>query len=162
MEIYDYTNSQNPRYVNVNNQDIDIFRRRCTPKGTLSLFVTTNPDTGKINWLPYSEAVYLPVLIGLNGTLMNEVYHNTNPWDPEFQSSFEVQEMGVVGSTKITPSHPSGSGQSSGGSSKEEDENTYQRPIYGLTKKTIQISYADYQTGTFNAPIRCMVWYLKV
>ena len=87
---------------------------------------------------------------------------NTNPWDPDFKASFEVQQMGVVGSTKITPSHPSGSGQDSGGSSKEEDDNTIEQPIYGVTKKTIQVSYARYQVGIFNAPIRCMVWYVKV
>ena len=79
MEIYDYTNSQHPRYVNVDNQDIDIFSRRCVPKGTLSLFVTTNPDTGKLNWLPYCEATYLPVAVGLYGTLEHEMSFNTNP-----------------------------------------------------------------------------------
>lgn len=162
MEIYDYTDSQNPRYVNVDNQDIDIFSRRCVPKGTLSLFVTTNPDTGKLNWLPYCEATYLPVAVGLYGTLEHEMSFNTNPWDPEFKSSFEVQQMGVVGSTKDTPGHPSTAGHGSGGSQSQEWENTVEVPIYGITKKTIQVTYARYQVGVFNAPIRCMVWYVKV
>ena len=161
MEIYDYTDSQNPRYVNVDNQDIDIFRRRCVPKGTLSLFITTNPDTGKLNWLAHTEGTYLPVMVGLYGTLQNEMFHNTNPWDPEFTASFEVQQMGVVGTTKITPVHPSTSGEGTGDTI-AEDENTVQQPIYGLTKKTVQVTYARYQAGIFNAPVRCMVWYVKV
>ena len=65
FEMYDYETSNNPEIkVTLENKDTDIFEYRGKPKGPLTLFVTTNPDTGTLNWLPSPNMAYMGFMGG--------------------------------------------------------------------------------------------------
>lgn len=138
MEMYDYTNSTNPRYINVDNTDKDVFAFREKPKGSLSLFITTNPSTGTINWLPSDYGTYLGLQgLGVPGALANAAF-NQSPWEDNFSASVSYTQQVITGTM---------------------EDGT---PIYENKTVTKNIAYASYQSGIFNSPIRCMVWYVKV
>ena len=136
VEMYDYTNSTNPEYNNVKDEDQDIFTRRCVPKGTISLFITTNPDTGEVNWLPNTVSTYLIMGTPLHG--LGQAVVGMNPWSDTFNPTITYETQVITGTM---------------------EDGT---PIYETVKKTININHASYQGGVFNSPMRCMVWYVKI
>lgn len=137
MEIYDYRNSASPEFANLQNKDVDLFTRRCKPKGSLSLWITTNPDTGKVNWRPAEKYTYLSMDgIGHIGGLGQ--IHLQNPWDDNFNPSVIFTQQVVVGKT--------------------EDG----LPIYENMTTTRTIRYANYQVPTNPCVERSLIWYIKV
>lgn len=137
MELYDGDTSNNPEYINVRDRDNDIFTRRCVPKGTLSLFITTNPDTGKINWLPATSSTYM-IMGGSNLHGLAAAVVGRNPWDDNFNSTVTYQTTVITGTM---------------------EDGT---PIYELQNRNYDIAHAHNMFGVFNSPMRCMIWYVKI
>lgn len=139
IELYDYRNSNNPYYVNVKNVDQDIFTRRTQPKGSLTLFITTNPDTGKLNWLFQSEGLH--TYLGFQASWMpGSLVSATmgNPWSETFDPSITITQQVITGTT------PEGT------------------PIYEEKQTTHTLNYARYMPPIFDVPHRAAVWYLKI
>lgn len=60
IQIYDASNSSDPLNWNQDHsKDLNLFADRCSPKGPISLFLTTNPDNGKVNMLFETPPVYV-------------------------------------------------------------------------------------------------------
>jgi len=96
MEVYDYTNYLHPKFVNLTNEDTDVWEKRTAPKGSLVLGVTRNPSTGKINWKPFRV---VGVMSGqqahhLNLTLAGLIAEN--PYLNGFANSITVESMVLV------------------------------------------------------------------
>lgn len=137
MEVYDYTNSTNPEYSNIVNKDIDLFTRRCKPKGSISLWITTNPDTGKINWIPGESMTYLSMRVqGTPGSL--QISGGGNPWDSSFNPTVTITTQVITGTM---------------------DDGT---PIYENKLTTRSINYAKYRVGCLTPVQRSLIWYIKI
>ena len=85
--------SNYPYTYNWDNTDNDMFELREQPKGTLSLFQSTDPNTGKVNIMPFCPTHYPTVsatgaLAGLQGSALGNPYADS--WDPSV-----VEEMWI-------------------------------------------------------------------
>ena len=139
VESYDYTNSNNPHYRNLDNTDIDIFTRRCQPKGTISAFATTNPNNGEINLNPFNNTTYPSLGLGLVGgaaALGNVALGN--PWASDFTGSITITTQVITGTM---------------------DDGT---PIYSNTTLTKTINYATNSYAVYPCQLRTMIWYIKI
>lgn len=137
IETYDYRNSKNPDYINIDNHDHDLFKYRCKPKAPITLFITTNPDTGRLNWKPTSQLCYL------NSNIANTpgaFFPNNigNPWSPDFNPKFSYTQQVVTG---------------------KNDDGT---PIYENKVFTKNIEYASYSVDVSPTVQRAFVYYIKV
>lgn len=139
MESYDYTNSNNPYYVNINNEDIDIFTRRCQPKGTISAFATTNPNNGEINLNPFDNTTYPALGMGLvgGGAALGSISLG-NPWAGDFTGTVAINTQVITGTM---------------------DDGT---PIYTNTTIYRNINYAKEIYSVYPCQLRTMIWYIKI
>ena len=137
VESYDYTNSQTPKYANVVNKDLDLFTRRCKPKGSVSLWITTNPDTGKINWIPNETMTYLSMrTMGTPGSL--QLAGSGNPWDSTFNPTVIITTQVITGTM---------------------EDGT---PIYENKVSHRTIEYAKYKVPALTPVQRSLIWHVKI
>ena len=139
VEFYDYTNSNHPDYVNLVNQDQDLFTERCKPKGTLTAFLSTNPDNGQVNLLPFNDTTYPalgPGLIGGGAGLQTITWQN--PWSETFTGEVTYTEQRITGTM---------------------EDGT---PIYTNVTVSKRINYAQNIYDVFPLPFRTMIWYIKI
>jgi hypothetical protein len=136
LETYDWRNSANPRYENVKNIDIDVFTRRCKPKGTLTLFATRNPDTGKMNLIPAANGVFQ----GISGYVQLpsglESAASGNPYSPDYSATVNITQTVL---DKV-------------------DDKWVEKEV----TTTKQVGYGSYQTPSYTPQLRTCVWYLKI
>ena len=139
VEKYDYKNSQNPDYVNVVNEDIDIFSRRAKPIGTITAFLTRNPNNGQINISPFQEFEIPGLGQGLygGGSMLYNVAIQ-NPYDDNFTASVTFSQQVITGTM---------------------EDGT---PIYSYKQMTRSIAYASYKVQAYPAPTRTAIWYIKI
>lgn len=139
VESYDYTNSQNPYYVNLENTDIDVFTRRCQPKGTISAFATTNPNNGTINLNPFNTKTYPALGMGLigGGAALGSISLG-NPWAGDFTGTIAITTQVITGTM---------------------DDGT---PIYTNTTIYKNINYAKEIYDVYPCQLRTMIWYIKI
>ena len=139
QEYYDYKTSNHPYYMNIVNEDHDIFTERCKPKGSISAFLSTNPDNGQVNLLPFNESTYPAVGMGLvgGGAGLQQVALG-NPWDKSWTGSVTYTEQRITGTM---------------------DDGT---PIYTNVTLTRNINYAQNIYDVFPLPFRTMIWYIKI
>lgn len=136
VETYDYENSARPYYENFENKDIDIFTYRCQPKGTITLFVTRNPDSGDMNWLPAPTVNYMS-FFGFAGLSLQQAGLG-NPYTPTFNPSVTYTQQVITGTM---------------------DDGT---PIYENVTKTRNFAYSTFTISGQPVPFRSMIWYLKL
>jgi hypothetical protein len=101
-EIYNYADSNVPITTTFDESaDIDTFDNRCKPKGSLTLFRTRNPDTGKMNIMPFMPFTYPNISgFGLVGFDTTDIYNMLNPYSPNYQGgSVKVEIIVKVGET---------------------------------------------------------------
>ena len=139
METYDYSNSRSPVYKNLVNEDIDLFTRRCKPKGSITAFATTNPDSGTVNLNPFNNKTYPALGIGLvgGGAQLGQVSIQ-NPWDSNFTGSITTTVQVITGTM---------------------DDGT---PIYENKTTTKNIAYAKNIYSMYPCQLRTMIWYIKI
>ena len=138
FEMYDYETSNNPEIKQtLENKDIDIFEYRGKPKGPLTLFVTTNPDTGTLNWLPTPNMAYMGFQGGGAGAALQDKASG-DPYSPDFDGTVRYKEMIIIDVT---------------------EDGT---PIYQNVSKSKQYAYANFHFSGCPVPCRAMIWYLKI
>lgn len=80
-EIYTYNTSNSPYTINFENTDNDFYEGREQPKGSFTLFQTTNPTTGKVNIMPFSPILY-PYVSNLgNLNVLEASTSTTSPYE---------------------------------------------------------------------------------
>ena len=132
-----YANSNTPYIYKVNNTDVDIFENREQPKGTLSLFRTTNPTTGKINLMPFDTFSYAG--FGITGSLaLNNVGATVNPYT-------HTGDVGITQTIEVISSY-AGDGT----------------PIYETRSITKNINYASFTFSSYPQISGCFVWSVKI
>lgn len=149
VESYDYTNSMHPQYQNLNNEDIDVWEQRAKPKGSLTLGITRNPNSGKINWKPFRALGVLSGkgarhMIGLSNMLAN------NPYTTGFTKEIVIETYILI------PKAESGHEQTGVGDTGHQGWDVQKQ------SKTIAVNYAGMGIDTFPIPARLAVWYLKI
>jgi len=86
---YDFGTSNTLTYTNFDESaDTDIFENRCKPRGSITLFRTRNPDTGRMNIMPFAPKTY-PLITGLGivGFSTAELNKMLNPFSDDFTGS---------------------------------------------------------------------------
>ena len=138
-EFYDYKTSNHPYYANVEDEDQDIFLQRCKPKGSITAFLTTNPDNGQVNLLPFNDTTYPALGQGLigGGAGLQRVALG-NPWSDTWTGSITYTEQRITGTM---------------------DDGT---PIYSNVTLTRNINYAQNIYNVFPLPFRTIIWYIKI
>ena len=138
FEMYDYETSNNPEIKQtLENKDTDIFEYRGKPKGPLTLFVTTNPDTGTLNWLPSPNMAYMGFMGGGAGASL-QAAASGDPYSPDFDGTVTYQEMVIIDVT---------------------EDGT---PIYQNKSTSKSYAYANFHFSGCPVPCRAMIWYLKI
>ena len=138
FEMYDYETSNNPEIKQtLENRDTDIFEYRGKPRGPLTLFVTTNPDTGTLNWLPSPNMAYMGFSGGSAGAGL-QFASMGDPYSPDFDGTVTYQEMVII------------------------DVAEDGTPIYQNKSKSKQYAYANFHFNGCPVPCRAMIWYLKI
>ena len=138
FSVYNYDNSNTPFISSPENNDIDIFEDREQPRGTLSLFQTTNPTTGKVNIMPWNLITY-PHL-GLSGSnSLSGSYVGYNPFKDTDYSGGITEEI-----LTITGYAPDGS------------------PIYEKKSQYRNIKYAEFQIPVYPQMSGAAVWRVKI
>jgi hypothetical protein len=117
-------------------EDNPLFENICQPKGTLSLFQTTNPDTGNVNIMPFNPTV-MPYL-GVSGSMNLSSHALGNPYDHDFSTSVTTTSLVMTGTD--------GSGQ----------------PIFETKSQTRNILYASFQAPAFPQMTGCAIWGIKI
>ena len=138
FEMYDYETSNNPEVKQtLVNRDTDIFEYRGKPKGPLTLFITTNPNTGTINWLPSPNMAYMGFQ-GASAGLELQMANMGNPYADDFDGTVEWSEMVIVD---------------------VKDDGT---PVMQKQTKSKSYAYANFRFNGCPVPCRCIIWYLKI
>lgn len=137
-EIYDYTTSQKPFYVNEINRDNDMFLYREKPKGSITLFITTNPTTGKLNMMTQQHVQYPKILAsaGIVG-FPESTLIGFNPYSNS-EASFTYTTQVITGTM---------------------DDGT---PIYQNQQKKVSIAFATEQFDAFAVPSKSILWGVKI
>lgn len=140
FEMYDYETSNNPEIkTTLENKDTDIFEYRGKPKGPLTLFVTTNPNTGTLNWLPTPSVAYLPISTTTLGALpIGLLITGQNPYDSDFSSTFVYKTLVAI-------------------------DNTGNGTLIWQEKDVAKsLSYANFTFNGCPVPCRSIIWYIKL
>lgn len=129
--------SNTPTIFNIDESADNIFfENNCQPKGSLSLFQTTNPDTGRVNVMPFNITTF--PYFGLSGSLNLSTHAMGNPYKPGFSSSITVNTLVMTGTA--------GDGS----------------PIYETKTQTKNILYAKFPIPVFPQMTGCAIWSIKI
>ena len=126
--------SNHAPYKIFENEDEDIFEARLKPKGSLSLFRTTNPLTGEANIMPF----YLTTRQNANGSgIPMQLQGGANPYlDSYKELAFELMvQIGV---------------------------DRYNHPIFEIRKMYKNIEYGGFQLPVFPQLEACAIWSVKI
>lgn len=140
-EIYNYADSNVPIITTFDESaDIDTFDNRCKPKGSLTLFRTRNPDTGKMNIMSFAPYTYPHISgFGLVGFGTADIANMLNPYSADYKGgTIKVEVTVKVGET--------------------EDSD----PIF--EKRTIEknISYANAKIPIYPQISGAYIWHMKI
>lgn len=124
--VYKFDESEDPQWF----EDI------CQPRGTLSLFQTTNPMTGKVNIMPFN--LYTYPYLGLSGSMQLSGAALGNPYSTNFTSSVTITQMVVSGFAENGD------------------------PIYQQRVTTRNINFAKFNIPVFPQMSGCAIWSVKI
>ena len=131
---YNEDDSNNSPYIEFENTDKDIFEARLQPKGSLTLFRTRNPLTGKVNIMAHRVTTRASTNSGVPLSLQGT-------GNPYVDSRKEVTyELLVV---------------------KDYDPET-KKPIYEWVKIQRNVAYTDFQIPVYPQLEGCAIWGLKI
>ena len=145
ISISTYADVNNPSTVEFNPDDMDLFENREQPKGSLSLFRTTNPHTGKINIMPFNGSHFqgFGQWEGNPGGFSNNIVG----FDPYNQDP----GLNGGGTASIEVTVESITGYAADGT-----------PIIEKKTLTRNVKYADYAMPQFNSISGAAVWGIKI
>lgn len=138
---YTEEDSNNAPYEIFESVDKDIFEARLQPKGSLSLFRTTNPLTGKVNIM--GVPLYTRLFTSGKGTPMAN--QGGNPYTGGYKS-YTIEVL-VKENMNI-------------GAGSAEDDTTEKSWV--IKKITRNIGYADFQVPVYPQLEACAIWSVKI
>lgn len=137
-ECFEEDTSNSPYRIIFDNTDNDFFEGREQPRGTLSLFQATDPNTGKVNIMPFKSVIFpfcdpIGTPAGLQQTMLG------NPYD--------------LGSKygSITTEELVGTGTDANGNI-----------IYTTITKTKNVNYAKFPLIQYPQMTGCWIWSVKI
>lgn len=137
-ECFEEDTSNSPYRIIFDNADNDFFEGREQPRGTLSLFQATDPNTGKVNIMPFKSVIFpfcdpIGTPMGLQQTMLG------NPYD--------------LGSKygSITTEELVGTGTDASGNI-----------IYTTVSKTKNVNYAKFPLIQYPQMTGCWIWSVKI
>lgn len=137
---YDWGNSNMLTYVNFDeSEDNDNFETRCKPVGSLTLFHTRNPDTGRINVMPFSPITY-PAIgggIGVVGFSQNDIQRMMNPFSGDWTGQV-ITYTNVIG------------------------QDNFGNPITSTTTQTRGVAYSDFPCPVYPGQYSAAIWHIKI
>ena len=133
---YTEEDSNHADYILFENNDEDIFEARLQPKGSLSLFRTTNPLTGKINIMPHGLTTRQTTSGGA-GYVPHQLKGSNNPYTGNYKI-MEYEVLVQVGTDSVG------------------------NAIFETKKQSKNIKYADFPLPVFPQLEACAIWSLKV
>lgn len=137
FSIWREDNSNTPQIITFDrSEDPDIYEAVCRPKGTLSVFQTTNPDTGKINIMPFRYFTY--PYTGLSGSMELSGSVKGNPFSESFES-------GVTTTVDVI------TGYAADGS-----------PIIEKKSSSKNINFAQFSMDSFPQMTGAAIWSIKI
>ena len=138
-EIYNYSDSNTPTTISFNeDKDIDTFDNRCKPKGSLTLFRTRNPDTGKMNIMAFTPITYPQIGQSPPGTQKPPISQMLNPYSDKYNGSI-VEEVLVIKEVLTTG-----------------------KEIYEWKKVSNNVEYATVPIEIFPQLDMGAIWYMKI
>ena len=165
IQIYDASNSSDPLNWNQDHsKDLNLFADRCSPKGPISLFLTTNPDNGKVNMLFETPSVYVwmkhykTTITGTTGGKDEE--DTTNPEGGGAQNGGGANSGGGSG----TGGSSGGStGTGTGGSGGQiEIHGGLLEMAYNPYTTEMDCPWGNVRVTPFPDVKRTMIWYVKI
>lgn len=135
LSTYEHTNY--PYTHQWENKDNDFFEMREQPKGTLSLFQSTDPNTGKVNIMPFNPCHYPTVSI--SGTPMQlQASALGDPYKGGWTTGITITQTVITG--------VDGNGN----------------PIYENKTSSKNIMYANFPIPSAPQMSGCAIWSLKI
>lgn len=130
--------SNSPRtYFFDESGDSGLWYELCKPKGTLSLFQTTNPMNGEINIMAFNLDTY-PALGSSGSFILDSQTAGQNPFSSDFNASYTDTQLTITGF---------------------DDQGN---AIYEEVKVTRNVNYASFALPAFPQMSGCAVWWLKI
>lgn len=169
IQIYDASNSNDPLNWNQDHsKDLNLFVDRCSPKGPITLFLTTNPDTGKVNMLLETPPVYVWMkhyktpITGTTGG--NNKDDTTNPEGGGAQGGGGEGSGSGAGTGGGTGGSAGGStGTGTGGSGNQfEIHGGLLEMAYNPYTTEMDCPWGNLRVTPFPDVKRTMVWYIKI
>lgn len=134
LSTHEHTNY--PYTCNWENTDNDFFEMREQPKGTLSLFQSTDPNTGKVNIMPFNPIHYPKVSVsGTPATLQGSVLGN--PYESGWTTGITLYQFVIV-------------------------DYKHDTPIYERREYHINLNYARFKMPSVPQMRGCAIWSLKI
>ena len=142
--------------------DPQFFEDICQPKGTLSLFQTTNPMTGNVNIMPFNPKTY-PYL-GLSGSLLLSGKALGNPYSFEFTNGITYEVTVYVSSKIATGTEIPGGGNNAQGDTPPNPGGAPDSTGLVAMKQTVNrnIQFASYELPVFPQMTGAAIWHLKI
>lgn len=150
---YDFGNSNTMMYANFDeSKDDNAFEYRCKPKGSLTLFRTRNPETGKMNIMPFAPKTFPRISggYGVIGFSQREINEMLNPFSDTFTGGVVRRVLTATTNSNI----PEGSDASG---YIQQGDTVYQ---YIDTERTID--YSDFPCPVYPQQNFMAVWGLKI
>lgn len=164
-EIYDISNYNDPYYWNIPKTDQDLFVDRCKPRGPITLFLTTNPDTGKVNML-LDDSYGLPFMVNYDDIVMGTTSSGGNGGGVDTGTGGNGGTgSGSTGGTSGTGSGTGGgSGTQTGGLGQEiEIHGGYLNGMaYNPYKHDINCPWGNAKYTLWPALLRTAIWHTKI
>ena len=134
--IYTDFNSNTPDIFQFDvSADDDYFEGRPEVKGSISLFQTTNPATGKVNIMPF-RYLTRPHLGSTGALALNQP--SQNPYGGSYQTTVEYEQLVITG----------------------QDENG--NPIYEMKKYTRGVNFANFDLLVYPQMSGAAIWSIKI
>ena len=138
-EIYNYADSNVPISTTFEETDTDTFDNRCKPKGSLTLFRTRNPDTGKMNIMAFTPYTYPNITgWGTPGFGTQGLAGMMNPYSDKYTGSVVIETLKITGT--------------------DEKGN----PIYESVNDYKNVEYSDAKIPIYPQIHSAYIWYMKI
>ena len=138
-EIYNYADSNVPISTTFEETDTDTFDNRCKPKGSLTLFRTRNPDTGKMNIMAFTPYTYPNITgQGTPGFGTSGLAGMMNPYSDKYTGAVVIETLKITGT--------------------DEKGN----PIYESVNDYKNVEYSDVKIPIYPQIHSAYIWYMKI
>ena len=163
MSVYEYSTSNTQYEYIVENEDEPIFADIEQPKGSLTLFRTTNPTTGKVNITPWEFDCYKSagLLYGGYGRALGFVGTQANPYETT-ENGFSVTFTSYIVEGRKTKSNTDKSRDKQTGELLHEETSVESETKYTAQQQTVNVNYMSYRFPSFPQLESMAIWGMKV